>query len=83
MTISLVKENTDDYISLTDIAKTSSNEPRFIIQNWMKNTSTVRYLYAWESFHFPNSNRVHLQTVLDTTSNNRFTMSPKKRINLV
>lgn len=37
--------NDSDYISLTDIAKQSSkSKPAHIIQNWMKNTNTLRYL---------------------------------------
>lgn len=71
-----------DYISLTDIAKRSSDEPRFVIQNWLKNISTINYLWEWESLHNPNLNRVQLHTVLETTASNRFTMSPKKWIEM-
>lgn len=73
-----------EFISLTDIAKQNNEEPRFIIQNWMKNTNTIRYLYEWEVIHNPDaSNRVQLHTVLESSTNNRFTMSPKKWIELV
>ncbi|MCF8245018.1 MAG: KilA-N domain-containing protein [Saprospiraceae bacterium] len=78
ITIEQVKE--DDYISLTDIAKQSSEEPRFVIQNWMKNSSTINYLWEWELLHNPNLNRVQLHTVLEMTASNRFVMSPKKWI---
>jgi len=81
--ISLIQKDHGDYISLTDIAKQSSDEPRFVIQNWMKNTSTVRYLYEWENFHNPIPNRVQMHTVLERTDNNRFSMTPKKWIDLV
>jgi len=72
----------NDYISLTDIAKRDTKEPRFLIQNWMKNSNTIRYLYKWEEIHNP-LNRVQLHTVLESATNNRFTMSPKKWIELV
>lgn len=72
----------DDFISLTDIAKQSSEEPRFVIQNWMKNSNTISYLWEWELFHNPKLNRVQLHTVLETTVSNRFVMSPKKWIEL-
>lgn len=78
ITIEQVKE--DDYISLTDIAKQSTEEPRFVIQNWMKNNSTISYLWEWELLHNPKLNRVHLHTVLEMTASNRFVMSPKKWI---
>ena len=79
----LTQKNGIDYLSLTDIAKQSSEEPRFTIQNWMRNNNTVRYLYQWEHIHNPDSNRVQMHTVLETATNNRFTMSPKKWIELV
>ena len=34
--------NRDDYISLTDIAKIKdSDNPRYIIQNWLRNRNTI------------------------------------------
>lgn len=47
-----------DYISLTDIVKHSSDEPRFVIQNWLKNIGTIKYLLEWEKIHNLNLNRV-------------------------
>jgi len=35
----------NDYISLTDIAKYKNNDdPRFVIQNWMRNRNTLEYI---------------------------------------
>ncbi len=83
--VSVIKSGEDDYISLTDIAKLGNkeSEPRFLIQNWMKNTNTIRYLYHWEQLHNPKVNRVHLHTVLENATNNRLTMSPTKWIELI
>ena len=42
--------NQEDYVSLTDIAKkVNEDEPRFVIQNWMRNKDTIDYLGLWES----------------------------------
>ena len=43
-----------DFVSLTDIAryKTAEN-PGYVIQNWMRNRNTVRFLGLWEQFHNP------------------------------
>ncbi len=76
------KDNGNDFISLTDIAKKSTDEPRFIIRSWMKNTNTIQYLYEWEEIHFPNSNRVHLDTLLAMSAKNNFSMTPSKWIGL-
>lgn len=46
ITISL--NNGENYISLTDIAKKVDTEnPRFIIQNWLRNRSTIDFLGVW------------------------------------
>lgn len=82
LTITIEQVAETDYISLTDIAKQSSDEPRFVIQNWLKNSSTINYLWEWEMLHNPALNRVQLHTVLETTASNRFVMSPKKWIEL-
>lgn len=35
----------DDFLSLTDIAKIKdSDNPRYIIQNWLRNRNTIEFL---------------------------------------
>ena len=44
----------NEYISLTDIARyRNSDDPRFAIQNWMRNRNTIEFLGLWESLHNP------------------------------
>ena len=43
----------DDYISLTDIARYKSDEPKMVIQNWMRNRNTIEFLGVWEGLHNP------------------------------
>lgn len=53
----------NEYISLTDIARfRNSDDPRFAIQNWMRNRNTLEFLGLWESLHNPNFNRVQFDT---------------------
>lgn len=41
--------NKDEYFSLTDIARYKNpEEPRFVIQNWMRRIDTIQYLGLWE-----------------------------------
>lgn len=38
----------NDYISLTDIAKyKNEDDPRFVIQNWMRNRNTLEFIGLW------------------------------------
>lgn len=72
----------NEFISLTDIARYRNDaDPRFVIQNWMKNRHTIEFLAAWEELHNPNFERVHLHTFTDQVSLNRFVMTPEKWIN--
>lgn len=73
----------DDYISLTDIAKYQDPEnPRFIIQNWMRSRSTIDYLGLWEELNNPDFNRVDFDTVKAEAGTNAFVMTPSKWIKI-
>ncbi|MBI1226644.1 MAG: KilA-N domain-containing protein [Bacteroidetes bacterium] len=81
ITIEQIKE--DDYISLTDIAKINADDPAYVIQNWMKNNNTIRYLYRWEEIHNDEINPIHLDDLLKTANDNRRIISPKMWIETV
>ena len=45
------KDFENEYISLTDIAKyRNDNDPRFVIQNWMRNRNTVEFWLFGKNF---------------------------------
>ena len=53
----------NDYISLTDIAKyKNTDDPRFVIQNWMRNRNTLEFIGLWEVLNNENFNRVQFDT---------------------
>ena len=73
------KDFENEYISLTDIAKyKNDNDPRFVIQNWMRNRNTVEFLAVWEELHNPDFNRVQFEAVRSEAGLNRFVMTPTK-----
>lgn len=73
----------DDYISLTDIAKhRNTDDPRFIIQNWMRRRYTVEFLGIGEQLNNPDFNRVEFDTVRNESGSNAFVMTPTKWIGL-
>ena len=78
--ITLLANNTD-YVSLTDIAKyLDPDNPRFIIQNWMRNRNTIEFLGAWESINNPNFNRLEFDTVRNASGTNAFVLTPQRWI---
>lgn len=71
----------NEYISLTDIAKyRNAEDPRFIIQNWMRNRDTIDFLGLWEMLHNPHFNRVQFEAVKSEAGFNRFVMTPTRWI---
>ena len=73
----------NDYISLTDMAKhKNADDPRFVIQNWMKTRFTVDFLGIWEQMYNPNFNRVEFDTVKSEVGTNYFVLTPQKWIKL-
>ena len=58
----------------------NDNDPRFVIQNWMRNRNTVEFLAVWEELHNPDFNRVQFEAVRSEAGLNRFVMTPTKWI---
>ena len=73
----------NEFISLTDIAKyRNEDDPRFVIQNWMRNRNTIEFLGVWEELHNPDFNRVQFEAVKTEAGLNRFVMAPTKWIEM-
>lgn len=71
----------NEFISLTDIAKyRNDDDPRYVIQNWMRNRNTIEFLGVWEQLHNPDFNRVQFDAFKNEAGLNRFTMTPTKWI---
>ena len=41
----------NEYVSLTDIAKYRSSDPRITIHNWLRSRDVVDFLGLWEALH--------------------------------
>ena len=73
----------NEFISLTDIARyRNTDDPRFAIQNWMRNRNTIEFLGLWECLHNPAFNRVQFDTFKTEAGLNRFVMTPSKWVEL-
>ena len=69
----------DDYISLTDIAKTKNPEfPREVIKNWMRMRSTIDFIGVWELLNNENFNKVEFDLFKNESGHNYFVMTPTK-----
>jgi len=73
--------NQDGYISLTDIAKRSTEvKPAFSITNWLRNQSTLSFLMEWEKFHNPDFNVGHIPYFKEMAGDNRKAVNPQRYI---
>ena len=78
--ITVLKIEDKDYISLTDIAKYKTDDPAAAIGNWMRNRNTIEYLGIWESLYNPFFKPLEFEGFKKEAGLNAFTMSPKKWI---
>ena len=79
--ISVINHQTEDYISLTDLAKHKSDEPSAVIGNWMRNRNTIEYLGLWETLYNPTFKPIEFDGFRQQAGLNAFTLSPQKWIN--
>ena len=78
--VSVIKVDDFDYISITDIAKYKTSEPDIVIANWMRNRMTIEYLGLWEILYNPDFKPLEFEGFKKEAGLNAFTLSPKKWI---
>jgi len=78
------RKDENDFISLTDIAKyKNADYPGDIIQNWMRNRSTVEFLGLWERLFNLNFNYLEFEVIDKEAGRNSFVLTPKRWIESV
>lgn len=78
--ITVLSRESEDYISLTDIARYKSDAPTAVIGNWMRNRNTIEYLGIWETLYNPLFNPLEFEGFKKEAGLNAFTLSPQKWI---
>jgi hypothetical protein len=79
--ISTSKFKEEDYISLTDIAKSKNpTDANDIIRNWLRNRNTIEFLGVWEKIYNPDFKTVEFDGFKKEAGLNSFTLSSKKWI---
>ena len=74
--ITIIKQNEDDYISLTDMLKAKDGE--FFFSNWLRNRNTIEFLGIWERLMNPNFNCAEFDIIKSQAGLNRFRLSAKE-----
>ena len=67
----------NEFISLTDIARYKSIDPRITIHNWLRGRDVVEFLGLWEVLHNPNFKRIEFDAFKEDAGTNAFVFSIK------
>lgn len=79
--ISLIKIDSEDYISLTDIARHKNpEEPKDVVKNWMRSKSVIEFLGLWEKINNQNFKGVEFDSFWQEAGTNAFVLSPSRWI---
>ena len=73
--ITILTNNEQDYISLTDMARSQMQE--HIIFRWLSLKSTLEYIGEWEMLYNPNFNCTEFGTIKNMAGSNNFVLSVK------
>lgn len=77
--VTIISDNSNDYISLTDMAGyKDAMEARIVVSNWMSTHFTIEFLAIWEEVNNPNFNRMGFHTVKNAPG--RLVVTPKRWI---
>ena len=80
--VSIFQSNKEDFISLTDIAKSKDGDSRAadIIKNWIRNRGTIEFIGTWEQLHNSNFKVVEFDHFRMNAGLTSFVLSPGKWI---
>ncbi|MHB1249015.1 MAG: KilA-N domain-containing protein [Polaromonas sp.] len=73
--ITVLSQNDEDYISLTDMLKAKDGD--FFIADWLRNRNTVEFLGIWERVHNPGFNYGEFATIKSQAGLNSYRISVK------
>lgn len=65
------------YVSLTEIAREKkSSSPSYLIQSWLRSTTTIEYLRMWEKIYNPKFQEDACEQLIETVHKTSTTMTP-------
>jgi len=74
--ITVIQENNDDFISITDMLKAKDGD--FFISDWLRNRNTVEFLGIWESVYNPAFNYGEFAIIKSQAGLNNYKISVKE-----
>ena len=79
--VNIIRIGSEEYISLTDLARSENSEsPADVVKNWLRNKETISFLGVWEELNNENFKLIEFDQFKNEAGRNAFTMSPQKWI---
>ncbi len=79
--IAVIKDNKEEYISLTDMAKFKDREATgIVIANWLSTKYTIQFMGTWEHVHNPRFNVMEFHNIKNEAGSNGFILSSSRWI---
>ncbi len=79
--VTVVMQNDEDYICITDIARYKNPESTDdLIRSWIRNRNTIEFLGIWEQLNNPDFNPVEFDGFRKQAGLNSFTLTPRQWI---
>ena len=79
--VAIINRGELDYISLTDIARyRNTQEPFAVINNWMRNRSTLDFVGLWERLNHPDFKPLEFERFKNEAGSQYFVLSPQRWI---
>ena len=80
LSVAVFQANKEDYISLTDIAKSKDGDSRAadIIKNWIRNRGTIEFIGTWEQMHNSNFKVVEFDHFSNKITPEGFNMNSRR-----
>ena len=79
--VTVLSQNQQDFISLTDIARYKDAERTdYLISNWLRNRDTIEFLGIWEQLNNPGFNPIEFDGIKKQAGLNSFVLTAKRWI---
>ena len=75
--ITMIHQENEDFISLTDMVRNFDGGPA-LIEQWLKNKDTVLFIGVWEQLNNPDFNPPEFEGIKNEAGRNSFYLSAKK-----
>ena len=78
--ISVLKQESGEFISLTDIARQKNVATGLVISHWLRTGFTVEFIGLWEQLYNPNFNITEFGNIKNETGSNSYVLTVKQWI---